>query len=288
VAPLQERAEVECVAEAANRLGEGPCWDAASGTLYWLDIKGLALYWLRGGQMGSQPLPSMTSVVAPLASGRGLILASEDGLGTLEPGGGLKPLAAGGFDEGFRSNDGKVDPQGRFWWSAMDDDGGRRAGSVFRFDGQNRAVITGVHIANSMAFSPDGKTFYLSDSARKTIWAYRLDMDGLPAGRRVFAVIEDGAPDGAATDEEGGLWVAIWGGWRIDRYLSDGRLERSIPMPVQQPSSCIFGDDDLATLYVTSAWDGLSETELGDQPLAGGLFAVRPGVRGTPIPPFAD
>jgi sugar lactone lactonase YvrE len=287
VARLHGNEEVVCVADVRNVLGEGPCWDAATRTLYWLDIKGRMLFWLREGQVGSQALPWMASVVAPLASGRGLILATERGLCTLAPGEGLQVIEPAPLPGGFRTNDGKVDPQGRLWWSSMDDDGGRRPGAIFRYSGANQQVVDGVHIANAVAFGGDG-TFYLADSTKQTIWAFQTDSAGRLSDRRVFARIDHGYPDGAATDAEGCLWVAIWGGSRIDRFQPDGSLERSVPMPVSQPSSCIFGGAGLSTLYVTSACEGLSDQTLASEPLAGGLFAFRPGVAGAPVPPFAD
>jgi sugar lactone lactonase YvrE len=118
------------------------------------------------------------------------------------------------------------------------------------------------------------------------------DMDsttGALSNKREFANTRDtdGAPDGSAVDVDGYLWNAQWGAWRIVRYAPDGRIDRIVETPVEQPSSCAFGGPDLATLYVTSAREGLSEAALARQPQAGGLFAFDPGVRGLPLPAFA-
>ena len=96
-----------------------------------------------------------------------------------------------------------------------------------------------------------------------------------------------GTPDGSALDAEGFLWNAQWGAWRIVRYAPDGRVDRIVPMPVAQPSSCAFGGPQLTTLYVTSARERLSDAALAAQPLAGSLFAFEPGVSGLPLPSFA-
>lgn len=238
------------------------------------------------GDIESLDLPFMASAAAPLAGGGGVLLATEKGIFQAAAKSRPRPLAPIALGEGFRSNDGKVGPDGALWWSSMDDAGGARPGRVFRYDGrENRTVLDGIHIANAMAFSPDGGVFYLADSKRKTIWAFP-HRDGDLGERRVFARFDDGEPDGAATDAEGFLWVAVWGGWRLDRFAPDGRLDRSIPMPVRQPSSVIFGGEDLSTLYVTSAREWLSPEDLQRQPLAGALFALEPGVRGSPVPPF--
>jgi sugar lactone lactonase YvrE len=284
--------EIACVSALHARLGEGPFWDPTTGRLYWFDIRNSQLFALtpRNGQVSDWRLASRASAGAPFADGSGLLISADDGLWRFDPATGVRAQADAEprFDTGFRSNDGKADQAGCFWWSTMDDDGGKRPGNVYRFDGQtNHAMIGGIHIANSLAFSPDGRTGYVSDSAIRTIWRFDFDPENNIVGeRQVFAETPDADPDGAAMDAEGFLWVAMWGGSRVDRFAPDGRVERSIPMPVEQPSSCAFGGLELDTLYITSASDGLSEQALTAQPQAGGLFAAKVGVRGLAIPPI--
>lgn len=284
-------AELRVVRETKNRLGEGPCWDPASGRLWWFDILGRKIFWTSpdGGDHGEFDLPMRASVATPTAGGR-LMIAAEDGLSTFdrETGALSKVWPAADLAQGFRSNDGKVDMAGRLWWSSMDADGGARPGAIYRYgpDG-NVKVLDGIHIANSMAFSPDGATFYLADSKLARIDAFSIDpVTGALGERRLFAAFSDGVPDGAATDVEGCLWVAIWGGWRLERYRPDGRLDRVVKVPVQQPSSCIFGGPDLTTLFVTSAREGLPPQAREAQTLAGALFAFEPGVAGLRVPPL--
>lgn len=278
---------VSCIVESADKLGEGPCWSPLDGRLYWFDIKGARLSWYapEGGARGAYELPMRASAAAPMASG-GLLLATERGLAFFDPRSGVvelrQPMDLG---PGFRSNDGVMLGDGCFWWSSMDDDGGARPGVIFRTrsDGVTEPVIDGVHIANSLAMSPDGTRLYLADSRRRTIWTY--DTTDL-SSREVFAKLERGGPDGSAMDAEGCLWNAEWGAWRIVRYAPDGRIDRVVEMPVEQPSSCCFGGPDRAILFVTSAWEDLSDDARAAQPLAGNLFAFEPGVKGLALPLF--
>jgi sugar lactone lactonase YvrE len=279
---------LRCVVESADKLGEGPCWSPREGRLYWFDIKGARLSWREPetGQTGRYELPMRASAAAPREAG-GLLLATERGLAFFDPGSGdvdLRwPMDLG---TGFRSNDGVILPDGCFWWSSMDDDGGARPGVIFRTspEGVTQPVIEGIHIANSLAMSPDLRLLYLADSVKRTIWAY--DAADL-SRRRVFATVDRGAPDGSCVDAEGFLWNAEWGAWRVVRHAPDGAVDRIIEVSVAQPSACMFGGPDLATLYVTSAWEDLSDAARAVQPLAGAVFACEPGVRGLPLPLFA-
>ncbi|HET9160710.1 MAG TPA: SMP-30/gluconolactonase/LRE family protein [Caulobacteraceae bacterium] len=286
--------QIRCVQKAEAILGEGPAWDESSGRLYWFDIKRRRLHWHapQSGANGVYELAVRASVATPRRMG-GLLIVAEDGISQFDPGTGamklIEPVEP--LDPGFRSNDGKIDVAGRLWWSVMDDDGGKRPGYLYRKDpGHNSARMEGgIHIANTTSCSPDGRTYYLADSARQTIYAYALDPEtGALGERRVFAQTrgEAGSPDGSAVDVEGYLWNAQWGGWRIVRYAPDGRIDRIVDTPVEQPSSCCFGGPDLATLYVTTARESLSDEALARQPLAGSLLAFEPGVRGLSLPAF--
>jgi sugar lactone lactonase YvrE len=277
------------IAEVADILGEGPMWSAADGRLYWFDIKGRKLHWHTptDGRTAEINLPLRASAAVRRGSG-GLLMATEGGLAFCDPDSEsfevVRPMS---FEPGFRTNDGKVDPQGRFWWSTMDDNGGERPGALFRTapDLTTVKVLEGIHIANTVTVTADGRTLLLADSRLQTIFAHDT---AHPRRKRVFARTEgDIAPDGSALDAEGFLWNAQWGGARLVRYAPDGAVDRIVAMPVSQPTSCAFGGPDLSTLYVTSAREGLSEADLARQPLAGSLFAFEPGVVGLPLPAFA-
>ena len=281
--------DVRCVVNAQDRLGEGPCWSPVEGRLYWFDIKGKRLAWYEPGndESGSFDLPLRAGAAAPRVKG-GLVIATEKGLAICHPDAGtievIRPYA---LPEGFRTNDGKIDLDGNFWWSTMDDDGGKRPGSVFRTTPQfeTERMLDGIHIPNTVSVSPDGKTLYMADSKLQTIFAH--DMADLSQAR-MFAHTagEPGSPDGSAVDAHGYLWNAQWGAWRVVRYAPDGRVDMVVPMPVEQPSSCAFGGADMTTLFVTSAWDELTPQARASQPVAGGLFAVETGVKGLALPLF--
>lgn len=107
--------------------------------------------------------------------------------------------------------------------------------------------------------------------------------------RRVFASFAEqgGIPDGLTVDAEGFVWSAVWDGWRIVRLAPDGRIDREVRVPVQRPTSCMFGGPDLRILYITSAAIGLDCEALVKGPLAGALFALECEVRGLPETPFS-
>ena len=140
----------------------------------------------------------------------------------------------------------------------------------------------GVTLSNGMDWSPDGRTFYYVDSASGGIDAYDFDLDGGTLGppRRVVEIDpRSGFADGMCVDAAGALWTAVWGTGEVRRYTPDGALDRAIRLPVTQPTSCTFAGD---VLVITTAWHRLSAQERARQPLAGGLFACSPGVRGRP------
>jgi sugar lactone lactonase YvrE len=166
-------------------------------------------------------------------------------------------------------------------------------GSVWSYDGRGapRFLFGDILISNSIAFSPDGRRMYFADTPLKKIFVFDYDLEkGAVSNRRLFAEVgpEGGYPDGSAVDAEGYLWNAEWGGARVVRYSPDGRIDRVIPLPCSQITCCAFGGDDLATLYITSARDGLDEAARAAQPHAGALFCVSPGVAGLADTPFRD
>jgi sugar lactone lactonase YvrE len=281
---------VRCVVDSRDKLGEGPCWSAREGRLYWFDIKGAKLSWFEpgSGRSDSAGLPMRASAAAPRAAG-GLLLATERGLAVFDLESGRVELRQPmDFGEGFRSNDGVLLGDGCFWWSSMDDDHGRRPGKIFRTrpDGVTEPVIEGIHIANSLGMSPDRRRLYLADTRVATIWAY--DTSDLSKREAIVSTKgQKGGPDGSAVDAEGFLWNAHWGEWKVVRYAPDGRVDRVVEMPVEQPSCCCFGGPDRATLYVTSAWEDLSDDARTTQPQAGSLFAFEPGVNGLELPEFS-
>jgi len=287
--------QVRCAVARQNILGEGPVWDAARGRLWWIDIKGGRLEWLHpaSGAEGAVAVEGQVSAVAPRANGQGLLAARKDGVGILDPG-------TGAFEHRFdpepdrpnnRANDGNVDLAGRFWFGTMDDGETDQSGAVYRLDPDwsCRRVLDGLGISNTLVCSPDGDVLYVADSTHRIIDALAIDpATGEAGARQPFIHTRDGpgAPDGSAVDAEGFVWNAQWGAARLVRYAPDGAIDRIVALPVDHPSSCAFGGEDLATLYITTARWLLSKETLQRQPLAGSLLAFEPGVSGLSLPPF--
>ena len=293
----ESTAEAELVLDARAELGEGPVWDGTAEELLWVDILGRRVHRYRPADGSSRTFetPSPVGAVATRSNG-GLVLALEDGFWLQDPGdgsGGLRRLAEVESDvPGNRMNDGKVDPRGRFWAGTMAYDGRPGAGSLYRLDpdGQVTRVLDGVTTSNGLGWSPDRRVMYYIDTPTQRVDVFDYEeRTGEISDRRTLVEIpsDAGSPDGMTVDAEGFLWIALWRGWAVRRYSPDGRLERSIRVPVSQVSSCTFGGPGLAELYITSAATELGPDELLAQPHAGGLFRWHPGVSGLPAHPFA-
>lgn len=286
---------IRCVVESHNKLGEVPVWDVEEQALYWIDIENALLQRLEpaSGKVERWRLPERICALALRRAG-GLIVALASGIAFFDPKtGAVERLAAPEAHlPGNRFNDGKCDRRGRFWAGTMDDRLSERTAALYRFDADRscRRMESGIGISNSLAWSPDNRTFYFADTLQRLIFAYDFDIDsGEISNRRVFADMagQPGDPDGSTIDAEGYLWNAQWDGWRLVRYAPDGRIDRIVELPVQKPTSCMFGGPDLQTLYVTTAiWD-LNAAALAGQPWAGGLLALDVGVAGLPEPRFA-
>ena len=276
---------IEVVTAAGAELGEGPVWDARSGRLVWVDIiaKRIHLTDPVGGGSEVIEVPLHVGAVAPRAAG-GFVAALQDGFWVVGDGPAERIAAVPEARPGLRFNDGKCDPTGRFWGGTMAYDQAPGAGALYRLelDGSVALVLDRVTVSNGLAWSADERTLHYIDTSTQRVDTFSYHpVSGEIGDRRpeIHFPPGAGAPDGMTIDAEGGLWVALWGGGVVHRYL-EGHLERVIELPVSQPTSCCFGGDGLDELYVTSARQGLSAPQLRAEPLAGALFRTRPGVRG--------
>lgn len=283
VSTANERVDVVVAADA--ELGEGSLWDSRSGRLAWVDILGRRIHLTdpRTGGTESIEVPLDVGAIAPRAAG-GFVAALQDGFWVVGDGPARRIATIPEARPGLRFNDGKCDPGGRFWAGTVAYDEAEGAACLYRLgnDGAVARVLDGVTISNGLAWGRDGRTMFYIDSPTRRIDAFSYTPDtGEIADRRTVVEIpaELGSPDGMTIDADGGLWVALWGGSAVHRYV-DGRLDRVVRLPVSQPTSCAFGGPDLDELYVTSAWKGLSADARHAEPLAGALFRLRPGVRG--------
>ncbi len=286
--------QAELILDARNGTGESPVWSVAEQSLYWVDIPARQLCrWNAVGGLTTWTAPEMLACIGAAAGG-GWIVGAESGLFRLDPqaGGalGFKPLAAVNHAmSGMRFNDGRCDRQGRFLAGTMlmDMSAAAEVGCIYQYenDAGLTCLLDGFITPNGMAFSPDGKTMYLSDShpSVQMVWSFDYDIaTGTPANRRVFVDMNafPGRPDGAAVDEDGCYWICGNDAGLVHRFTPEGKLDRSLAVPVKKPAMCAFGGAGLDTLFVTSIRPG--GIDLSDQPLAGGVFALRPGVRGLP------
>lgn len=288
--------EIHRVGDLRCELGEGPVWDPAEGVLYFVDITG-GRVWRHGpttGSFASHDFGTTVSAVGLRAAG-GLVVACGAGIEFLDFASGKRTPVAdpNAGDSHTRFNDAKVDRQGRFLVVTMDRQQHEPLGKLYALepDHATRTVASGFTIGNGPAWSPDGRTFYLTDSGPHTIYAYDYDpATGDVANRRTFATSESygGTPDGCTVDAEGFVWSCFNLGGKVARLAPDGRVDRVIDMPVDTPSSLAFGGPGLDVLYVTSMHSGGPGAE-SHSPLGGALFAVHglgtvglaePGYRG--------
>jgi L-arabinonolactonase len=285
--------QVQRIGQTSDILGEGPVWDVQEQAFYWVDIRSCLVrrYDWGSGRTQEWTLPEMVGSLA-VRERRGLLLALRSSLSFFDPASGaLERVAAPEAGrENMRFNDGKCDRQGRFWAGTMNDIVREPSGTLYRLDAQRGCVaqLNGIRTPNSLAWSPDGRIMYFADSRSQVIHAYPFDTaTGELGSPRVFFSVEPPAiPDGATVDAEGCLWSALYGGGRVVRITPDGRIDRTIELPVQQVTSCQFAGPGLDVLFITTAKQRMTEEQLAQQPLAGALFAAEVGVKGLPEPRY--
>lgn len=283
-------------AAATCILGESPVWSGAEGALYWVDVRNPTIHSLdpATGERRSWRVQTEVGCIG-LAGGGRLVAGTRMGFALVDLGdGGFEVLAdpeGGGRLNRLRLNDGRVDRRGRLWSGSMQDPVFAESGSLYRLDPDRsvRRMAGPVTIPNAICWSPDDRVMYFADSMRRVVWAHDFDVDaGAIGGRRVFAEVAegDGLPDGAVTDSEGGVWIALIRGGAVRRYDPEGRVEREIRFPVSLTTCPAFGGPDMTTLYVTTASTRFGPEDFRREPRAGSLFAVETGVKGVAEPVF--
>jgi sugar lactone lactonase YvrE len=269
-------------------LGEGPAYDDRAGKLFWFDIVGKKLLEKKfpDGPTIVHELPFMASAIAAIDEQRQLIVA-EDGLYVRDAGTGELTLhtALEADRPANRSNDARVHPSGAFWIGTMPKDEGAPTGAIYWFrGGELRKLYAEVTVPNSICFSPDGATAYLTGITGNVI--NRVDCDpatGLPTGElKVFADTRGAKDwvDGSVVDTHGVLWNARWGGARVDAYSPNGKLLRSYPVPARQSSCPAFVGPNASRIAVTSAWKGMDTATRATDPEAGKTFLLDVEVHG--------
>jgi sugar lactone lactonase YvrE len=268
-------------------VGEGPVVDGRTGELAWVDIP--------AGELRRVPLDAsgtprtvrvgMNLGAVAVRDRGGYVAAVRDGLGIIDADRLtlIKPILP---QPDRRMNDAKCDTAGRFWAGSttMDFRPGRGALHCWDPDTGVRDVLDGLTLPNGLGWSPDDTMFYLADSMARVVLAARYETSTGTIGevrRHVTLDGRDGLPDGLCVDDEGYLWLAVWGAGQVRRFDPRGRLVAVVPLPVSQPSSCAFGPDGV--LYITSAAEGTSSAR---EPLAGSVFALPTKYRGVGVGSF--
>jgi sugar lactone lactonase YvrE len=270
-------------------LGEGPLWHPERGQLFWFDIIGQRLLSVAGGTRLSWDFDEPVSA-AGWVDRDTLLIASASALFSFGLADGARAHVATleADNPATRSNDGRADPQGGFWIGTMARDASPQAGAIYRwYRGELRQLYAPISTPNAICFTPDGRHAYFTDTGTHVVRRVALDGDGWPAADPApwLDLTADGLrPDGAVTDADGNVWIAIWRGARMMCFAPDGTHLRSVDIPAPLATCPAFGGADLATLYCTSATRTLDAAERAAAPLSGQTFAARPGVRGRAEP----
>lgn len=280
-----------------GHLPECPTWSAKEQALYWTDIleHSLHRYHPTSNTLNTIRFTEEVGCFALREQG-GFIIAMRTGIYLCDEDGNIEQKVADNPNNPAlaRFNDGGTDQVGRFYagtyWGPRDYNGAL----LCRVDDKlNMSVIQcDILGANGLAFSPDMRWMYTTDTPNRRLYRTPLATDGSLGLRQLLHEFSPGEgkgrPDGAAIDVEGGYWTALFDGYRIARFSSEGKLLAEYPLPVRCPTMVCFGGDDMKTLFITSTRENMDEAELAERPLSGALFSMRVDVAGLDKPTFKE
>ena len=285
---MSEKMYAELALKLECNVGEGPFWDDVKQDLYFVDIMNKQIKMFSptsklvetvqfNQEIGAVFLDQKSNLI--VAARDGIFAATRDGvLDTL-----LAPIEL--EDTSIRTNDAKCDAYGRMWVGTMAFDFTPGAAALFSFDSKNlKKVVPDLTVSNGIGWSLDKKIMYFIDSPTKRVDMFDFDLEGGELrNRRPFLLLGDldAFPDGLTTDEDGGVWVALFGGGEVRRFDSQGTLTHIVEIPVKQVTSCCFGGGDMSDLYITTAQNGMDSDSLIREPLAGSLFRVKTSFKGS-------
>jgi sugar lactone lactonase YvrE len=285
---MSEKMYAELALKLECNVGEGPFWDDVKQDLYFVDIMNKQIKMFSptsklvetvqfNQEIGAVFLDQKSNLI--VAARDGIFAATRDGvLDTL-----LAPIEL--EDTSIRTNDAKCDAYGRMWVGTMAFDFTPGAAALFSFDSKDlKKVVPDLTVSNGIGWSLDKKIMYFIDSPTKRVDMFDFDLEGGELrNRRPFLLLGDldAFPDGLTTDEDGGVWVALFGEGEVRRFDSQGTLTHIVEIPVKQVTSCCFGGEDMSELYITTAQNGMDSDSLIREPLAGSLFRVKTSFKGS-------
>jgi sugar lactone lactonase YvrE len=286
-----EDLRAELVLDAKAMLGEGSLWHPKENRLYWVDIEGKALhiYDPATNEDKQFPVGARVGTVVPVEGG-GALVALQTGIHKIDTKTGQLSFVNNPSPDtvNIRFNDGKCDPAGRFWVGTMAMDNRKKGAMLYRIDKDKsiHQMLDSVTISNGIVWTADKKTMYYNDTPTGTVQGFDYnDKTGEITNRRVVIRIPrgGGGPDGMTIDADGNLWVALWGSGTVGKFdPRTGELLQKVIVPAQNVSSCAFGGKNLDILFITTARAWVNDAKLKEFPLSGGLFSVKPGVKGVP------
>ena len=267
--------------------GEGPVWSPRWGGLRWVDMLAGDILALTASGVIRRHVGRIAAALRPRQPG-GAVIGVERGFALEDADGTLTYLDPLWDTDQIRMNEGACDPDGRFYCGSMGYRHERGAGALWRLDPDRSVhlVLDRVTVSNGLDWSPDGARAYYNDTETHRVDVFDYDLAAGLTGRRLFAEIpaEVGRPDGLTVDADGGVWIAVNRGGAVRRYTAAGVLDEVVEVPARKVTACTFGGPGLDELFITTSREGL---EPGQDPLAGSLFRVVPGVRGQPTREFA-
>jgi sugar lactone lactonase YvrE len=270
--------------ERPCELGEGPLWHPIREQLFWFDILNRTLH----SQTQSWTFPELVSAAGWIGPDE-LLIASESGLSRFHLASEARVQVVAAGSPQTRSNDGRTDRQGGFWFGTMGKKAEKGAGAIWRwYRGELRQLFPGITIPNAICFTLDGRAAHFSDTATGQVYKVALDGQGWPVGEATLWLDLDRAglnPDGAVIDAEGRFWNAQWGAGRVAAYAPDGGFLQAVETPGATQSSCpAFGGPGLKTLFVTTALEHMDAEARARHPASGQVFAFDGVARGLPEP----
>lgn len=285
------KVEIDCVVRSADILGETPRWCERTQRLWWVDVRRPALQFYDPANNEHSAIrlhPDLVTGAIVLREGGGFLLASLQGICLYDPEIKKPPEVIAHPEEGqagMRLNDGKCDRRGRFWVGSMHDTQRIPVGSLYRLDEKRNCerIFGDFVLPNSLCWSPDDRTMYFSDTHNQITWAFDYDIDeGVIGSRRVFHdwSYQIGRPDGATVDVDGCIWVCMVASGELIRLTPRGDIDKTVKLPVTNPTCPAFGGSRMDTLYITSHSQRFSQEDHAKEHLAGALLAINPGIQG--------